>query len=446
MNVSFRDMCRQSQAALILILIIASLAGLGKSGGNDFTQNLLKIRITKYWIQTYQWSSIDGAGLNDEIPDGWNLLAWGGAKGVLYIVDQQSYKGLRAAVIERNNSAGGLALAQQIRIKRGSFLHLYLHAKGDRGALQIQFRKDIQDTWHSGGWLEVAPARFWKHYDLSLEVPSNATEIRVLLRSASGTIYFDDLYLGEIEDDQIGPNLIINPGFEQDGNREDPIAWWENQISGIKPILISANEFGEENLSYLNIVNMIKGDYEVIKQQAREISTRCVSTPEMTSWLIALGNHIGQTETETMEEMIYKLAIELAPNCPQPYAALADLYASHSAFKLASELYHRASTLSEGTLLAGRYAFEEGFINFRNTGRLAEAISAFRKAEDIPGWDQGKWYRGVASLYLGYALEEKGFNLEAMEAYRRVIACGNCQIHRKEAQYRLELLNTETDR
>ena len=424
---------------LTAIVAVSWYRGIGLT--NVLGENLLRNGVIASWMQ---WRTVDTAvdtGLKDGIPDRWDILTWGGAKGIFYTDDKAPFAGLRAAVIERTNTSGGAALVQNVSVRSGGQILVSVFAKGEGGAIQVQYRRDNQEPWQNGGWMNIAPTVEWEQYRLSVAIPRERPDVRLLLRSSHGFTSFDKTYFGFEEDGNPDRNLLKNSDFEQDGRDEDPLTWWHNQAEKVPPVRVTEGMFLERDISLKNIVDITVGNFDAIKRRAGELGGNCASKPEMTGWLLALGG----TSIETQAEGFYLLARELAPNCPQPYAALAKLYASHLAFKSAADLYHKASELAEGTVLAGRYAFEEGFIHVRFTGKATEAISALRKAEKVKGWESGLWYRGAASLFLGYALESKGMYDEAGQAYRQVIECAICSYHRAEALERLESMKTGVD-
>ena len=420
----------------LLVLLVAVGGHRGSTLADAVARNFLRSRLVTDWMQLRQFETVADVGLTDGIPDGWAILAWGGAKASFYLDEQEPVAGSRVAVIERTNALGGAALVQNVSIRSGGEIHISVFAKGKGGALQVQYRRYSKDNWHNGGWMEIFPTAEWEEYRLSVVVPPENPEVRLLLRPSQGITIFDRAYLGFEEDGNSRSNLLANSDFEQDGVVEDPLAWWQNQAERVHPVSVREPFLDERDLSINNIADMSSGNFEAIKRRAQELGGSCATRPEMTGWLLALG----ATGTEMYQERYYLLAAELAPNCPQPYAARAKLHASRLAFKSAADLYHKASELSEGTVIAGRYAFEEGFIHVRYTGKTTEAISALKKAIIIGGWEQGVWYRGAASLYLGYALEAKGLYDEASLAFQQVLDCAVCDYHNAEALKRLESL------
>jgi tetratricopeptide (TPR) repeat protein len=160
----------------------------------------------------------------------------------------------------------------------------------------------------------------------------------------------------------------------------------------------------------------------------------------MTGFLISKGMDVRLQGSKTASERIYQLAIDLTPNCPQPYTELANLYGLQSSYLIAADFYHRAAELAGMEPIAGRYSFEEGFIHVRHTGLIDQAIPALEKAEKITDWERSSWHQGAATFFLGTAYEEKGMLEEAIFAYQRVVDCLECTAHHEYAQARLDKL------
>ncbi|MBN1180638.1 MAG: hypothetical protein JXB49_00020 [Bacteroidales bacterium] len=421
---------------LLLIIIFTLSLHVDDLPSTVLRKNIARIQVIKGWGS---WGEIDvenDIGLSDGIPDSWEVLSWGNARASYYLDEEITPNNSRITVIEKTSSFGGAAISQRFLVQPGSKILAYVLAKGDGGALQIQFRKDKQG-WQDGGWKEIIPTSEWSLYKLPFIVPPETIELRLLLRATLGVIKFDCAYLGIEKDKLLGPNLVINPDFIQDGSNIDPLTWWKNQSTNIQKLDIASGTFDKNDFAYLNVIDMSSGNYDAVKQRVEKLGEGCASIPEATSFLLALA----KSGSDLQKERYYQLAIELAPNCPQAYAALAKLYASNVAFKSAADLYRKASDLSRGTILAGRYAFEEGFIHVRYTGKIDDAISCLVKANEITGWDESAWHRGAAYLFLGYAFEAKGMYEEAIQSFLRVVECDKCEYHHEEAIKRLEALN-----
>ena len=334
-------------------------------------------------------------------------------------------------------------MTQDVVVKPGSALFFTIYLKGSQGAVQIWARSSNQQDWikHGlGGYLQISSPNEWQEYTLSYQVPKDSKELRIVLTSL-GDMLFDQAYLGEETNGNLGQNLLLNPGFELDGQIIDNSTWWKE----IKhPRINVSKSMTSEKLgtSFDNITDMLQGRFQAIRDRSKELNQSCAFAPEMTGWLINLESSIKQEGGNAALEQLYTLAIDLAPNCPQPYAYLADLYASNSAFWPAAELYHKAADLAYRTILSGKYSFEEGVIRWKHTGELEQAIYAFQQAEKMSGWEPGGWYLGVASYDLGQVLEITGQYDEAEAAYQRVLDCKECFVHRDDASSRLKEIDT----
>ena len=162
----------------------------------------------------------------------------------------------------------------------------------------------------------------------------------------------------------------------------------------------------------------------------------------MTSWLTELGAELGKTGGIGTTEQVYQLAIELAPNCPQPYAKLANLYQSARAYWKAAEYYHQAYLRTNDAKLAARYCFREGLLQLRYVGDMVRTVYCFQLAEKVTGWEANQWEKGAASYYLGEALEAAGNIPGAIAAYKRVLNCEQCGWHHASALGRLKVLES----
>ena len=109
-------------------------------------------------------------------------------------------------------------------------------------------------------------------------------------------------------------------------------------------------------------------------------------------------------------------------------------------YLLAANLYHQASELAGTTPLAGKYAFEEGFIHVRHTGLTDQAIPALKKADVLKGWERSAWHHGAAIYFLATAYESLGMDEEAILAYQRIMDCSACTEHQEIAINRLDKL------
>jgi len=413
--------------AIMGLLVIVLLLG---QNGASLMQNLLRIDLIHTWmhIKPLTWSDM----LNDDIPDKWSVQSWGGATAIYRIVTGQVLSGQHAISIQRTNIIGGVALVQDVTVPATSQMLLSVHSKGVGGAIQVLGDGDTL------GWIDIPATDPWCNYRLTFQVPSNVNTIRLLLRAGElGVIYFDEAYLGIASDGRAESNLLGNSGFEEDGVSGDPLIWWSSEVAAP----VKQNDL-PRGIAYMNIGDMLNGNIPAIQLRARELGINCSENPAMTGWLMARGEDFEQAGGVFSREQLYHLAIKLAPNCPQPYVALAKLYKEHLGFWRAAELYHQAAELSGDTIWRARYFFEEGLLHVRYTGEMAQAISALQKADEVQGWEPGYWYKGAAAFFLGQAFESSGRIEEARLAYQRAITCTGCGYHSVEARKRLEALST----
>lgn len=399
--------------------------------------NLTQLKIVQSWMSLKLQTMTRNDALQDNIPDNWRVQVWEGATAIYRLSEQGSF-GERALYLEHTNNLGVVSIMQTLEISPSVQFVGTVYAKGGAGALQVLgFTRLGQQQ--SIGWVNILPGDIWQKYQVSFKVPADVQRLEVRLRTQN-TIWFDEVYIGVVDEEgRNGPNLLLNPSFEQDGVSEEPFKWWKDQVV-LPGSPVVSQDISPDRLSYLNLLDMMAGHYEAIQKRAKTLGDNCVLYPEMTGWLLAWGDQFEKEGGKAARERLYQLAIELMPSCPQPYAALANFYAANGAFCRAAELYRQAADLSGITIQAGRYAFEEGFIHIRYTGRIEEAVLTLQKAEQFTGWESGEWYRGIAPLYLGQALEMQGHSAEAREAYQRVLECKSCSYHHKVAQERLNIL------
>jgi len=426
-----RDHTSDVRNAVIGLLVLLLLV---EQSGANLSQNLLRLGLIQTWMRVKPAQPRVYA-LNDDIPDGWVVQTWGGATAIYRIVTEHVFMGQRAVSIQRTNTTGGVALAQDVSVPANSQLLLSIYSKGVGGAIQVLGDGDTL------GWINIPAANAWSNYRLMFRVSSNVNTIRLLLRAGDlGVIYFDEAYLGVASDGRAESNLLGNSGFEEDGVSGDPLIWWSSDVAAP----VNQNDL-PRGIAYMNIGDMLNGNSSAIQWRARELGSNCSENPAMTGWLLARGEDFEQAGGVLAREQLYQLAIKLASNCPQPYAALAELYAQAQSCWRAAELYNQSARLSEGTPLSGYYSFQEGMLQYRCTGELEQAVIAFQKAEQSSGWEGAAWYYGVAPFFLGQVWEALGHPDEAADAYRRVVACGKCVEHRVTALARLQALTAQKE-
>ena len=381
----------------------------GTSLINTFKSNISHVRIFTAWEEVSIKEYTDGnVLLHDGIPDSWDPCSWGNATGFYEIEDQEVINGNHAVRVIHTNGEGVICLSQTIEIPDNVELFVKIFSKGEGGQIQTRLHDQITRDWIDygfKGWREIKPSSEWKQYQFSFDVPTNIDQVELRLRG--GNLY-DEGYIGIVNNKgEVGKNLLVNSGFEHDGYQQDLQSWWTENI-----IINNSDEkltnFALSWLSYINIIDMLLGRYDFILERAGIIGSDCALSPEMTGFLISKGNNFNLQGDIAASESVYRLATELMPDCPQPYAALAQLYSSKHSYLIAANLYHRASGLAGSTPLAGKYSFEEGFIHVRHTGIVDQAIPALEKADVLKGWERSSWHHGAAIYFLATAYESNG--------------------------------------
>ena len=432
-----------------IFLGILLLIFLGIFSGNFlieiFNNNLERRQITKSWSSLEFSPEFYSNELQDGIPDGWQFESWGGARGIVELFSNEHNIGNRIAKLTHTNKAGDVALTQKINVNPGDRVIVSGYAQGEGGAIQVQLDDQINNKWVSegvGGWIAVPASVDWQHYVMTINVPENIDKLKLLLR---GSNIYDDIYAGKEDiNGTPGANMLLNASFEEDGYTYDPITYWLDNVE-----IPTSSSFGVGDtslgISYQNILSFQNGQYASITNRGNQLNGNCAYFPDMTAWLTAWGEYFEQEGGFAAKEKLYNLAIQIAPKCPQPYAALASLYSTHNANYKAAQLYHLASKLADESNLAGKYAFEEGFIHVRYTGLYQEAELALRRAENTHGWEGSHWELGAASYFLGQALEQLNRKEEAVEAYQRVLNCVACRSHHKPAIEKLQSTDPSLD-
>ena len=376
--------------------------------------------------------------LHEGIPDGWEFQSWGEATGHLKIVDE-GFSGKHAVLIERNSPKGVIALVQDVAVEPGEKFVLQIASKGSGGRIQLRYRTAPTADWVDQGWFVLAASEDWTENRFNFKMPTDASEARVMLR-VTGNTWLDDAFLGTGETATDRQNRLVNPGFEQDGVQEDPLAWWRRYVVGSSLPQLSG-DWNPPQESYAKALNFIVGSQTNAGGGAGDPGLSCAEEPGYVSWLLAQDLAFEQAGGLAAQERLYQLAITLAPGCPQPYGRLAQLYRSNLGNWQAAEYYLKAGVLAGETTKAGEYFFEAGLLYLRQLGDFSRAIEAFQKAEADSGWERGIWYKGAASYFLGQALVSIGRIQEAKEAYQRVLSCRSCPSHHYAALERLRLLS-----
>jgi tetratricopeptide (TPR) repeat protein len=419
----------------MMILVIGLILNVN-SFVDGFLTNSYKVGATKAFLSIDLSNLTYSDYLQDGIPDNWLVEAWDGAREKYDVSSIDPYSGKQSAVVEQTNQQGSATLMQAFEVTPGSPLQVSVYSKGDQGAIRVQFWDDMQGTWSGGIKKDINPSAEWQKIILDSNVPSGASRARVLLYAISGKAFFDASYAGIINDDTMGPNLLENADFEQDGIPENPLELWKQNVSYHLPDNSKTRE--ESNIVFSNIVDLVESNFIDIQSRAHELGNRCAYFPEMTSFLLSYGSQFRLSGGAAAEERLYQLAISLAPNCPRPYAELANLYKSTKSFWKASNLYSKAADLSVGTILEGKYAFEAGLIEWMYTGELDRALLHLKRAEARGGWETSQWEQGAATYYLARTLEDLDRKDEAVQAYLRLIYCEKCVYHQSSAKLRLD--------
>ena len=433
---------RFSSSIFFIVAILLSITKHSVSlPQNELYPNLYRLELIREWISLKPDKVKTNDCLRDNIPDRWSIQAWGGATAIFGLDENNPFNGKASAFIHRTNAQGGTAFTQDIWIPKTSQIYISAYAKGTKGAIQIWLGNRETGEWtKDAGWLNIPSTETWQFFTMRLKIPNNVNLVRLWLRATGdGTIRFDEIYIGTEASPDQEANLIENPGFEIDGVVFDPTWWWQTHVhpSAEKEAL---HNILSENLSYLNMYDMLKGNFALIQERAKGLGDHCALTPEMTSWLLSKADAFEKAAGATAREMIYRLTIQLAPNCPQPYAALAQLFEQYHSYWMAAELYQKAANLAGNTSTSGRYSFEEGILRLRYTGELDLAAIAFRKAVEHSGWEASSWHRGAALFYLGQALESLGNLEESVMTYQRVLDCRDCIYYHEYAHRKITSL------
>jgi hypothetical protein len=429
----FRRYTRTVVAVLGLFVVFITF-GFAPS---SLVQNLIRVEMNKVWLAANVQAVTVSNHLHDGIPDEWTFHTWGDSRAIIALDPRDEANGDFAVRVERTSETGNLALVQEMPVTSGILLICRVDAKGVGGAIQLLARVPGQD-WANISWQDVTQNEMWQHYYLEVQVPTDSDIVLIRLRS-EGLTWFDDAYCSQEENGGLSANLLQNGDFGQDGMVEDPFAWWERSVSIAKVQELPPHDLLQQR-SYLNMIDMLNGDFDSIQLRASQLGSRCVDASDMTGWLLGRYREFEQAGGDVALERLYELAIALAPNCPEPYEALARLYRANRAYLPAAKYFHLASEHAGENVLAGKYAFEEGFLHIRYTGDLPSAILALTKAESQTGWESAPWYWGASSRFLGEALEAQGDFVAATAAYQRVLDCNRCVTHHQVARSRLDVL------
>lgn len=112
-----------------------------------------------------------------------------------------------------------------------------------------------------------------------------------------------------------------------------------------------------------------------------------------------LGNSYYQKDDHAKAEASFKKAIELNPNEPKPYQALADLYGAMGKRTEAAEMTTKAVGL--GGAASAQDLYNNG-VNLWNAGKFAEAKVQFEAAiKTDPNYADAQYWVGMATLNSG---------------------------------------------
>lgn len=396
----------------------------------------------------YKWNRVELTGLTnntelqDGFPDFWNARAWRGGRAEIRSESTEVHTGSYSALVERTSPGGVTALSQLLPVPEDAAnVSLAVFAKGDGGAAQILYFFEGQQASVNGGWQDIPALGNWQQYQINKPLPPEVRQIEILLRS-SGVTFFDDAEITFRSEAGESLKPLKNPGFEEDGLPQDPFVWWREHT-----VLPELGNIPQETLTgelpYLNMLDMLNGRYEAIRQRITQQETPCSTTPEMISWLLDLGQEVYDQGGPSSAEKLLQLAISIAPTCPQPYFQLGRLYELNGVYLSAAEQFRLAAELSGETPLAGYYYFNEGLIHVRHTGDLDQAIFTLEKAGALEAWVTGIVFQGASAYNLGLAYKNAGLRAEASDAFRRVIDCDACTYYHDAAAAELNALKGE---
>lgn len=409
----------------------------GQSFGIRFFESVTRLKVLQVWQNVeLNLDSSTLVELRDDVPDFWVPTAWNGATRRISLDKNIVFDGQQAVQLNRTNNVGTVALIQTVSINHSPIVTVSAYARGDGGAIQTRFRDFSSGTWVAQGWQEIAPSDEWVHYVLSIPVPPQSDSVELRLRT-NRKIWFDAVTLTSSVENN-GKDKLLNSNFEVDGIDQLPLEWWMDAKRNSKTLGVGLPS--DSFLSYSNMVDMIHGNFEAIKQRAEGLGLRCVYRPDMVNWLLALGFEQREINNPTAAEQIFRLAVQLAPECPQPYAALGSLYEANKAFEQAVVYYKFSADVAGQTPYAGQMYFRVGLVCVRYLGDSEEAVQALLKARQLSGWENSAWAMGAASLNLGIAYETLGAYDEAKEAYEAVLDCERCLYNHPNAVSRLDQL------
>lgn len=133
-----------------------------------------------------------------------------------------------------------------------------------------------------------------------------------------------------------------------------------------------------------------------------------------------IGNAYYQMDDPGKAEEAFKKAIELSPEEPKPYQALADLYNAGGRRQEAADMAAKASELGGGEGMSAADLYNQGVILW-NAGKMAEAKKQFEAAiKTDPNYADAQYWVGMANLNAGNVEEA----VQYFENYLKIAPTG----------------------
>jgi tetratricopeptide (TPR) repeat protein len=423
---------RAGAPLLLLILVLAlNIGSLTRAAELNWASRT----INQAWLNVTYPGAFDNS-LQDSVPDGWVPANWRNSLAVLTIDHQTSRTGRRSAHIQKNNDRDASVFEQSFAPPPGKEVQCGVYSLGDAAFLGI-----LGDGIQGRNYTTMPESDEWVSSTLRFTTPAEG-DIATLyfgLRDSTGKVWFDDAFCRETA--QGSGQLIENGGFEADGTREDPEQWWtvvrRSQGSAFDDLeqayssIAKLPEGWPARVSRLNAADLLLGRNERVVARMQHSLEGCVGDDRNPDFLLGLGANIQPDGGLSAYERAIQLAILLMPNCPQPYAELAELYSSAGAYDRAASLYEEAASRARPGAQRSAYLFTEGRIHVISTGDWNRAIDRLSRAQLNTDWANSD--HGVATLYLGNALVQAGRCDEARLAYQTVLGCGECTSRHAEA-------------
>lgn len=419
-------------AAGLALLALATVVGTHSAVRESARVNWANVAVGLAWLSSAPVGSPDDR-LEDGIPDMWQPALWGRARAAIGVDPVVSYNGSHSARIWKANDDDAAVLLQNLTFlpPRREIHCGVLH----RGAAAFM---RIQAVGISGqDYAALSSTSDWALSEIRFVSPGSGDPVALMLGvgTPSGPAWFDDVYCRDAS--QPAGNLLRNAGFEEDGVRESPLQWWTSargatdtsatELERAYQLLSTLSSRSPAAANRLNAIDLLLGRQERVAERMRRTPTGCLDQEYgHPTVLLGLGRKFQEAGGLAARERLLQLAMIVMAPCPQPYAALADLYRSVHAYERAAELYRAAAKRSHPGLQLGAYLFAEGTMHVLGTGDFGRAIEALSMAEQDAGWEATGWYQGAATMYLAEALTQVGRCEEARAAYRRVLDCRTC--------------------